>query len=504
MRKIGPIAAFVAAQTIVGPGLAAPSFELRVVDDAGRRVDPKTSHASLQRTPPDRLGDDPYRPTGDPDALRFLVVGPAAGIPTTLTLSSIDESGNELDRLSDLALGHVPCPADVAKTLVCGSTVPIRAVTDDIDRNHPTTLGRSLRAALGGALIVTRGDTRLLSLRVAGPRTSPAGPIERYRATMRMFLVRLRPGGPPPFGSDAPSAIALARAEAQRATDLWSACGITFGPAEAVNIAVVDPPPSHLLAIGCDLGLPASGGALRFTVDGRAFSLDVPRGALPDAVARRAAALLARAGFDPIVSDNAVVGSGVYGTSDVLVRRPNGALAEVRPPVSGALSSDATLRACVGRVDLDDGLQHFGDGDAIAGTVEERTLIKAFDDGDPSTIEVYLIPGFGGGGRIGESFIFADGGGIRNAVIEDRAALRADRASFALAHELGHVLLDEPGHPDDFGVDTPTRLMDADSVNGSAYGPRRLLLDECARALRQSGPQAPSSVLTPWPLGELR
>ena len=111
-----------------------------------------------------------------------------------------------------------------------------------------------------------------------------------------------------------------------------------------------------------------------------------------------------------------------------------------------------------------------------------------------------MVPSFAGSGRIGESFIGADGGAVRNVLITDRAALRADRASFALAHELGHVLLDDPGHPDDFGRDTPTRLMDADAANGTAFGPRRLLVDECARALRQSGPTAAVPLLRPWPL----
>ena len=42
--------------------------------------------------------------------------------------------------------------------------------------------------------------------------------------------------------------------------------------------------------------------------------------------------------------------------------------------------------------------------------------------------------------------------------------------------------------------------MDADAANGTAYGPRRLLVDECVRALRQSGPTAPIPLLEPWPL----
>jgi len=215
------------------------------------------------------------------------------------------------------------------------------------------------------------------------------------------------------------------------------------------------------------------------------------------------AAALTAAGFSARVSDNAAIAAGANGASDVLVRRRDGALALLEPPASGTVSTDPTMTACIGGVDLDDGLQHFGDIDAISGTVEERALIKAFDDNDPTTIEVLLVPSFAGGGRIGESFISADGGAVRNTVIEDRAGIRADRASSALSHELGHVLLDEPGHPDDFGLDTPTRLMDADAANPSAYGPRRLLVDECVRALRQSGPDALVPLLTAWPLAPI-
>jgi hypothetical protein len=278
---------------------------------------------------------------------------------------------------------------------------------------------------------------------------------------------------------------------------------MSFGPPEDVDIQVVDPPRSHLLALGCDHGFAASGGEVRLRVEGRDVRFSVRARMSPAAAARVAAAAIGAAGFLAVVSDNAPIGAGAFGSSDVLVRRRDGTLATLERPASGAVSTDATLTACIGAVDLEDGLQHFGDVDAIAGTVEERTMIKAFDDRDPRTIDVFLVPSFGGGGRIGESFISADGGAIRNVVIEDRAGIRADRASFALAHELGHVLLDDPGHPDDFGPDTPTRLMDADAANSSAYGPRRLLVEECVRVLRQSGPGAPVPLLAPWPLSPI-
>ena len=69
--------------------------------------------------------------------------------------------------------------------------------------------------------------------------------------------------------------------------------------------------------------------------------------------------------------------------------------------------------------------------------------------------------------------------------------------SFALAHELGHVLLAMPGHPDDFGVDKSWSLMDADVAEPTIFGPRRLSFEECARAVKQAGPGALVPLLSP-------
>ena len=488
---------------LFGTTLRISAVQILAVDGDGRTVDLARSHASLQRTPPDRLGTDPFAPTGDPDALRFIVAGLAEDVPGAVSLVSLSTAGTVLDALVDLPLGAVRCPAEVPPGMTCGSTRPIRAVIDDIDRNHPLVVGRSIRAELGGALAVASARMeKAQMIRVLGPRASPVGPIGRLRARLRFFLVRLSPGGPPPVGGDDAGAVAVARREVERANLIWGACGVSFGPEQDLEVTVVDPPRPHLLAMGCDHGLPASGGAVRFRVEGKEVKATLTAGMRPDAAARVMAAAVAKAGFQAWVSDNPTMGAGAFGTSDVLVRRRGGAIPVLEPPVS----LDPTLPVCLGRVDLEDGLQHFGDVDAIAGTIEERTLIKAFDDGDPSTIEVFLLPAFSGGGRIGESFIASDGGSVRNVILLDRAAVRADRASFTLAHELGHVLLDDPGHPDDFGADTPTRLMDADAANASAYGPRRILVGECARVIRQSGPGGRGlPLLRPWsvaPLGK--
>lgn len=486
---------------LFGQPVEVRAFELRAVDGKGGAVSWALSHASFQRTPPDRLGKDPLAPNGDPDALRFVVIGPADDIPTTLTFLSITEAGAPVDVLQDVPFAEVACPGGAAAGLTCGSTVPIRVVTDDIDRGHPLTKGRSVKGALGGAVVAqTASGERLQSMRVGGPRETSAGPIERFRATLRMVLVRPRPQGPPPLGSDDASALAAARAEVERAGLLWSACGVSFGPPDELQVTVVDPPRSHLVAVGCDHGLPASGGTIHVRADGHDVTAKVTKGMTPVAAARVLAAAITAVGLSARVSENAAMNAGAGASADVLVRRRDGTLAQIEGPAAGPVSSDATLTACVGRVDLTDGLTHFGDTDAFAGTVEERTLLKAFDDGDPATIEVLFVPGFAQGGRIGESFIVSDRSAIRNAVIEDRAAIRSDRASFALAHELGHVLLDEPGHPDDYGSDTPTRLMDSDAANPTAFGPRRLTAEECGRAVRQSGPGSAVEILKRWRL----
>lgn len=479
------------------------TLEVRPVDGQDQPVDLTRSHASFERVPPRRLGDNPYGPTDDEDALRFMVVAQPADLPPIVQLVTRDPGGRVVDTLDSVAFGSVACPGGLDANLACGSTVPVRIVPDEIDRNHPTTVDRSIRAVLGGAVEVVLPSTgrKLASIRVGGPRKTSLGPLVRYRGRLRVFLVRPAIGGPPPVGSDDASAQALVRAEVAQAGALWAACGIGFGPPSDLEVSIVDPPRSHLVAFGCDHGLSASGGGrLHIRIDGHELSVAIDRGVTPAGAARVFASAAARAGFLTSVSDNPVIGAAVRGSSDVLLRRKSGELAQVEPPVSGAMITDASLTVCLGRVDLDDGLQHFGDIDAIAGTVEERALIKAFDDGDPSTVEVFIVPSFANGGRIGESFIGADGGSVRNVLIEDRAALRADRASFALAHEVGHIFLDEPGHTDDFGRDTPSRLMDADAANGTAFGPRRLLVDECTRVLRQSGPTAPVPLLRAWPL----
>ena len=488
-------------------------------DGEGHLVDMATSHASLERAPPSRVDGAPDALYDDFDALRAVLAAPSApgedGGDRAIAIESVGAAGNRIDLLPAVPLSPSPCTRpydarDPGGAVRCWASAPIRFVTDDVDRQHPLALGRSIKAEVGGAIVFRAPGTSIAPgrkaqmIRVLGPRASAVGPIGRLRPTLRPFVVRVAPGGPPAIGANDAGAVESLRGELGAAAAVWGQCGVTFGDPSKLDVRVVDPPPSHILSLGDDLGIAASGGEIHVRIDGRPLTIPTRPGEAPDRVAADVARVVERAGFAAVVSPNARIGPGLGPSVDVSVRRKDRTtLVAVETQPGAPLSTDATLSVRIGSVDLSDGLVHFSDMDSMAGTLEERTLLKAFDDGDPTTIEVVVVPLFAGGGRIGESFIGSDLSSVRNVVILDRAGVRSRKSSLTLAHELGHVLMDLPGHPDDYGVDTPTLLMDSDAADASPFGPRRIPVQQCARMFRQSGPGARLPLLTSWPVGPL-
>jgi hypothetical protein len=472
--------------------------ELAAMDAHGTRVDLVTSHASISRVLPSFLSNDDTG-ASDQDALRWLAIGEEGSLPEHLEVVSFAADGEKLDALSAVELWELPCPTTVTAGLSCRATALLRATADRIDRGHPESSGRSLRAEVGGKLAVKTGGRTVASIRVGGPRLTSLGPIERLRARLNVHVLRAYPGGSAAVGSDDASALQIVRSEVRTASLLWGQCGVTFGKNSELQIALVDPPPPYLLSIGCSLGLPASGGELRFRVGARAFRVSTRSGETPDAVAEHVATALRAVGLGAAVSHNPRIEPGALGGSDVLVREGT-KLATLEPDGGAPLSTDPSLTACIASVELGDGLSHFTDSDALAGTLEERAIVLAYADHDPASIDVFVVPAFSGNGRVGESFLDTPGAVIRNSVIVDRAAIFAGARSHVLAHEIGHVLLDMPGHPDDYGVDQPTALMDSDATDPSIFGPRRLSIEECERALRERGPKSQAPLLEAWPL----
>ncbi len=469
---------------------------------AGEDVDPTKLHASMERTAPASAPADAAASYDDPDALRIHVSGDETA-PPAVDVQSYGSTGNALDRLDHLPLAPVACRA--GEGAHCWSSVPVRVVVDDTDRLQALVLGRSLRGEVGGGLALRAGGKKLQAIRIEGPRSSAVGPIGRFRVQARPFVFRVAPGGAPAFGATEERAISIVRSELALASSTWGQCGVSLGPPAEIAVKVVDPPTSSLLSFGDDAGLPASGGQLHLRADGKPVAVTWDAGLAVSAVAEKVAAALEGQGLKVIVSPNARIGPGAGPSTDLLVRRRSGAPVLLEAASHDEpLATDATLEVRLGSVDLSDGLQHFGDVDAVAGTLEERALVKSIDDGDPTTLDLVFVPFFGGGGRIGESFIGSDASSVENVVLLDRAGVRARRSSFTLAHEMGHVLLDIPGHPDDYGIDTPSSLMDSDAADASAFGPRRLSVDECARMIRESGPEARTPLLKPWKLGPIR
>jgi hypothetical protein len=472
----------------------------------GELVDMARSHASLERTPPTRVDGAPDARYDDPDALRVRLElpddGPGLDGDREIAVDSVSSAAAHVDGIAHLPLAPSPCPGASAG-IRCWASAPLRLVIDDVDRDHPLVADRSIKAEVGGAIVAHLEGRKAQMIRVLGPRSSSVGSIGRLRATLRALVVRLVPGGAPAIGGTEAGAIAALRAELSAASAIWGQCGLSFGDPRAYDVKVVDPPPSHLVAIGDDLGIAASGGAIRLRADGRLIAVETASGETPDRVASSLARAVERAGLVAVVSPNARIGPGLAPSVDVSIRHRDGTLVAVDAGPGSPLSTDPTLSVRIGSVDLSDGLQHFTDIDAMAGTVEERTLLKALDDGDPATIEVVVVPLFAGGGRIGESFIGSDLSSVRNVVLLDRAGIRARKSSLTLAHELGHVLMDMPGHPDDYQADTPSLLMDSDAADASPFGPRRITLEECARVMRQSGPGGRVPLLSPWPVGPI-
>jgi hypothetical protein len=479
---------------------------LQLRDGEGRGVDLAGGHASLERTPPLREEAGADALYDDFDALRVVVAlpdtGPGLDGEHDIAVESLSAQGVRLDVLASVPLTPARC-AGHYEDVRCWASAPLRPVMDDVDRNDPLVAGRSIRAELGGALVFHSGGRKAQMIRVLGPRDSSVGPIGRLRATLRPFVVRVTPGGAPAIGGTDAGAVEAVRAELAAASTIWGQCGLSFGDPRAIEVKLIDPPPSHLVAIGDDLGVVAAGGEIRLRADGKTLHVPTTPGEGPDQVAENLARAAERAGLVTVVSPNARIGPGLARSVDVSLRRKDGTLVAADAVPGAPVSTDPTLSVRIGSVDVSDGLQHFTDVDAMAGTLEERTLLKAIDDLDPQTVEIVVVPLFAGGGRIGESFIGSDLSSVRNIVLLDRAGIRARKSSLTLAHELGHVFLDMPGHPDDYGVDTPTQLMDSDAADASPYGPRRLTVEECARVVRQAGPAARVPLLTDWPVGPI-
>jgi hypothetical protein len=377
----------------------------------------------------------------------------------------------------------------------------VRLVADETDLSAPDVAFQLLRARLRDRVVasLTGTATSVTSQRFVGRVGGGDRPDDVLRGRLRVLVLRAAPGARSVLGESEVEAVDLARRQVEIANEIWAQCFIDFGAPEHSEVRVVDPPPPALLAISDLDGLPAAGdGSVVLRVGGQRIGpIALHAGALPEQTALQIARELAARGFVATVSVNPRADHAAHASADLIVRDAKRQLVPLSVDPAFPLSSDSRQRVVIGSVDLSDGISEFDNTISAVGTLEERTLVKLLGDTDPTSIDVLLVNRFVHRDRQGEAFIEADGSSMANTLIFDRNAVRFERQAWVQAHELGHVLLDEPLHPDNVGPDRPWLLMDADARQGRVGGPKRLTEEECAKVRRRSGPAAKPALLLP-------
>jgi hypothetical protein len=365
----------------------------------------------------------------------------------------------------------------------------VRLVADEVDLRAPGVQAQTLLVGLRDrvrASYTRRGvaGRATTDLRVGRPGNEDS-PLAVRRARWTLHVLRDRPaaqGGRPVVGDEDAAAQRIARRQVTISNEVYLQCMISFGDPATATVRIDDPPPPTMLVVGDRDGMNATGGDVRVRVNGRAIAPVALRpGATPVFTALRLADALRAAGFRARVSVNPRADFGAAGSVDVVVRDAAGALVTLSPVPGAPLCTDPSQRVSLGAVDLSDGVEEFNNLTSASGTLEERSLIKPLQDDDPGTIDLFVINRFAHGTRIGEAFVAGDRGTMVNALLLDRAGIATEREAWTQSHEAGHILLEQPWHPDNMGPDRPWLLMDADASLGAVVGPKRLTAEECRR-----------------------
>ncbi len=435
----------------------------------------------------------------DPSAGSVAVVRwEATGTPASFA----SEAGALRARLAEVALQR-PDPGAPWRSGF------VRLVGDEVDQRAPGVEAQTLRVALRDRVRVryrregTAGEATT-DVRVGRPGRED-GPMAARRVRARVLLLRnraLASGGVPLVGGSEAAALDIGRRQVAIANEVYAQCGVTWGDPAGDVARVVDPPTTTMIAFGDDHGARASGGAVSLRVNGVALPPLVTRaGWRPIDTALAMGALLRARGYLARVTSNPRTTYGAEPSADVLVLDRAGRWTNLSTSPGVGLSTDLRQGAALATVDFSDGIDEFNNQNSTSGTLEERALIKPLIDDDASTMEMIVINRFSRGTRIGEAFVRGDGGSIGNGFLIDRAGIAAEREAWTQSHEAGHILLDQPWHPDNMGPDRPWLLMDADASLGTVAGPKRLSTEECARLRSRNGPASSSPLMQRYDVG---
>lgn len=428
-----------------------------------RRID--GSDAGLVGACPSAPSEDATRSFVDPSRIRFELGGrdPSDACLVEIRVRSTTGVRNAV---------RLPCGTDSSRAIAHVRVVAEATESDGESRSVVAELGDVVEAALVG----TNGN--VVARVLVG---APGSACEPRTVRLALRVVRADVATLSPAGATRASVASNLEAVLAHTRATYAACGIV--PVATIDTVLRDAPPPFVLSVAEGDGLPARGGGqIRFTVNGRPLGpFPTTPGARPSATAASLVSALRAEGWEATVVELPRIDRAADGAADVLVRDARGEPVRLGSMEGVPLSTDARQTISIGRVDFADGLDEFDLDASRTGTLEERTLLYALRDDDPTTIDVLVMERFHDESRLGEAFVRRDGGPLAGSVLVARRGMFHEPSTYTLAHELGHVLLDDPFHPSPAAGAPFPRVMGADSGRRDVSVVRAFSREECDR-----------------------
>ncbi len=410
-----------------------------------------------------------YAPRTRPSIHVSLVTRPGPGKRSRHNISSVP--------LERLANGRLSTPWFVL-------------VSEPDDLAIPGLSGRSLLATLSDdvEVRVRRGGGRAA---VHSRAVGSSNPDDEDSVNLLMragvSVLRLYPDGPPVVGGDRGGAEEIARYQVELANRVLAQCHITLGDPREIPVTVDDPPGPWVISVGYRYGLLSAGGQIRLVVNGKPLGpWKVGQGYTPEETARLIAGQLRKEGFTVDLLAASPDQTRANPSAQLVVRNSDGGLATIASWVAEPVSNDRSQSMTIASVHLDDGLDAYDANTIGGGTLEERVLLGVSAPSGSRRTKIFFVNRFATPQKQGESFLVSGGAESGGAAILDRRALLRARQSYTLAHELGHILLQDLGHPDTDGDDRAWLLMNS-RASSALQGPRLITDEHCRRMRRYEG-----------------
>jgi hypothetical protein len=251
-------------------------------------------------------------------------------------------------------------------------------------------------------------------------------------------------------------------------------CGISVDTEEPGSMAYVEAPKQTFVSLGSELGILPTELEVSIEDEGRLFSRFGLAGMrIPLLAAQNLAAFLETQGLSCRVIENSPRPSRAHSGADLSCIRADGTPARLRieaqPPFADIMTAEVVLG---------DGLTCYTQDLGSSGSPEQRALILGLWPSPPGISRLIIVDKLLCLQQLAQSFSDDPKSPLFGAMIIDRRGLARGREVFALAHELGHVLLSTPGHPEDDEPFDPELLMNSQSSSIYA-GPRRIPAPLC-------------------------